>query len=211
MNASPQPTVVPRTCDRHDRHEPVLAARPPVEHLDAARAQRHDDEPAQVVGHAAEPGHDRVVERARPAHEADVDRPHRRREPLHRVVPEPEEVGRHLEARGEPGRVQPVQLADRALDEHQVEPPGARDQRLLLGRGAVRRPDALDEVVHVRLEVRLDDDVDGRRRARAPRSIAARARSRAGPGSPGTPRAGRRRRASAGATDPARRAGARPC
>ena len=155
----------PADRDRQDGDEPVLAARSPVEHLDAARAQRHDHEPAQVVGHVPEPRHDRVVERAGPAHEPDVDGPHRPREPLHGVVAEAEEVGGDLGAFDEPGSVQPVQLADRALHEHQVDAPGAGDQGLLLGRRPVRRPDPLHEVVHVGLQVRLDGDVDGCRRA----------------------------------------------
>ena len=51
------------------------------------------------------------------------------------------------------------------IDGQEVEAAPGADPRLLVGREPVVRPDPLDEVVHVRLEVGPDLDVDRARRA----------------------------------------------
>ena len=96
MNASPQPSVVPRDRHRVDRDEPV--ASPPGRPSNTRTpcdAERHDDELARGRARRARmPGDRRVVGLARPAHEPDVDVgascPANRST---RVVAEAEEVG----------------------------------------------------------------------------------------------------------------------
>ena len=93
MNASPQPSVVPRTGTASTGTNVALAVGPPVEHAHALGAERDDDEPPEVVGDRADPVHAVVVGPARPADEPDVDVGHRVGEPLDGVVAEAEEVG----------------------------------------------------------------------------------------------------------------------
>ena len=166
MNASPQPSVVPRTGTASTGTKSVAAAvGPAVEHAHALRPEGHDDEPAQAVRDRTDPVDRRVLEPARPAHEPDVDVGHGVGEALDGVVAEAEEVGRDLDAARRSGLGQAPELADRALDEDEVDGARRSDQRLLVGPEPQGRPDALHVVVHPGLEVGLDDDVDGRRSA----------------------------------------------
>ena len=69
----------------------------------------------------ADPVDHRVLEPARPAHEPDIDVGHRVGEALDGVVAEAEEVGRDLDAARRSGLGQAPELANRALDQHQVD------------------------------------------------------------------------------------------
>ena len=72
----------------------------------------------------AEAGEGGVLVVAGPADERDIDSRHRVGEPLDRVVAEPEEVGKDLAVHQDAGAVEPPKLGDRALDQHDVQPPG---------------------------------------------------------------------------------------
>ena len=164
MKASPQPTVVPVTGDRLDRDE--RSARPPVDDQHAPRTER-DDEPFAEVATTAQRGHRRIVWLAWPADDREVDPAHRVREAIDGVVPEAEEVGDDLEVREPAGLAEPLQLGDHAVDEDGMEPLRALERQFLVGGEPEVGADARHVVVHPRLAVGQDLDVDRSRRTLA--------------------------------------------
>ena len=169
MNASPQPSVVPRTgiASTGTNRSPPPSGRPSntptprdpnVTTTSLPWSCATPRIPA-TVGSSSPPG-----QPTKPMSTSAIVSRH----PLDRVVAEGR--GSRRRPRGPsraPAVAEPAQLADRALDEHEVQPARRRDAaRSSSGVQPERRPDALDEVVHPGLEVGLDDDVDRRRPAR---------------------------------------------
>ena len=166
MNASPQPSVVPATSTaRTGKRRSVPIA--PVEDQDGAGAQRDHEHAAEVERHRAHARDLRVVLRAGPADEPEVDVAHGRRQPLDGVVAEAEEVG------GD-GRSRPAPRRRRAGASSAIAPSTSTACRRcrsgetvsLPWREPVVLPNPRDEVVHPRLAIGLDLDVDRRRPAR---------------------------------------------
>ena len=157
----------PGHLDRFDRVAPLplpACPRPAVEDPDRPGAHGHDQDPTEIERHLAHARHRRVVLGAGPADEPEVDVAHRLREALDRVVAEAEEIRGDPHAREGAIGGQSLELGDRALDEHDVEALGGPQRIALARRKAVVGPHAGHEVVHVRLPIRQDLDVD---RARA--------------------------------------------
>ena len=109
---------------------------------------------------------DRGVVGARPADDREVDPAHRVGEALDGVVAEPEEVGRSPRG-GRACRPTPRRSSSAidALDEDRVEPPAPASARSSSAREPEVAAHALDVVVHPRLAVGQDLDVDRGRRA----------------------------------------------
>ena len=128
MNASPQPTVVPATgtgvtgTNRSRAAAPAVERRarprdPNVTTTSRPRSWATPRMPA-TVGSSSAPG--------QPTNPMSTCA-HRSREPLDRVVAEAEEVGRDLEAgAARPAAPSRSQLADRALDQDDVQPAARR-------------------------------------------------------------------------------------